>query len=167
MASISAEYQALGQSLQNLRQVKGHWDGHDQDPRVDNFNGEKHQVLQKLGEYFGKPGTPAADILSTMGQPDEIKQVLDEAFQSSLMPGPVVGGTGAAALSFSNNSTGAGLGDVSTTMMPSGSTDPNNSGAPQVMYFIYKWRGNHDYLWFEIDAIKEQVIKSSWYHAYE
>ncbi|GJJ71392.1 hypothetical protein EMPS_03742 [Entomortierella parvispora] len=163
MATVTAEYQSLGQSLQNLRQIKGHWDGGDQNPAVDNFNGEKHQVLQKLGEYFGKPGVPAANILSTMGQPDEIKQTMDEAFQTSLMPGPVVGGTGAAALSYGANSTGAGLGDVSTTMMPSGSS---NAG-PQVMYFIYKWRGNHDYLWFKIDAEKEEVLESSWYHAYE
>jgi len=108
---------------------------------------------------------PAANILSTMGQPDEIKQTMDEAFQASMMPGPVIGGTGAAALSYTSNATGAGLGDVNTTMMPSGSS--NAKAAPQVMYFIYKWRGNHDYLWFKIDALKEEVLESSWYHAYE
>ncbi|KAF9931347.1 hypothetical protein FBU30_010382 [Linnemannia zychae] len=158
MASISAEYQALGQNFQNLRQIKGHWDGEDSNPQVDNFNGEKHVTLQKLGEYFGKPGTPATNILATMGQPDEVKQSMDEAFHASLMPGPIVGGTGGNALAH-----GAGLGDVNTTMMPTGA---NNAG-PQVMYFIYKWRGNHDYLWFKIDAAKEEVIESSWYHAYE
>lgn len=104
-----------------------------------------------------------------MGQPDEIKQTMDEAFNASMMPGPIVGGTGgAAALGYAANSTGAGLGDVSTTMMPSGSTDPKSAqNQPQVLYFIYKWRGNHDYLWFKVDSVKEQVIQSSWYHAYE
>ncbi|KAF9353897.1 hypothetical protein BGX26_008346 [Mortierella sp. AD094] len=160
MATVSSEFQALGQSFQNLRKIKGHWDGGDSNPAVDNFNGEKHQTLQKLGEYFGKAGTPAADILVTMGEPDEIKQTMDEAFQASLMPGPVLGGAGA---NVSANATGAGLGDFSTTMMPSGSSNAE----PQVMYFVYKWRGNHDYLWFKIDAVKEQVLESSWYHAYE
>ncbi|KAG9320803.1 hypothetical protein KVV02_004646 [Mortierella alpina] len=163
MSSVSSEFQTLGQNLQSLRQVKGHWDGGDSDPRVDNFNGEKHQALQKLGEYFGQPGTPAAHILSTMGQPDEVKQTMDEAFQASLMPGPVIGGPGAAALRA--NATGAGLDEVSTTMMPTGATGAH--GGPQVMYFVYKWRGNHDYLWFKIDATTEQVLESSWYHAYE
>ncbi|KAF9897730.1 hypothetical protein BX616_005078 [Lobosporangium transversale] len=162
MASISAEFQALGQSLQNLRNIKGHWDGGESNPAVDNFNGEKHQTLMKLGEYFGKPGTPAADILTTMGQPDEIRQSMDEAFHASLMPGPVVGGTGGPTASA--NVTGAGLGDVNTTMMPSGS---NADSDAQVMYFIYKWRGNHDYLWFKVDATTEKVLESSWYHAYE
>ncbi|KAI7824055.1 hypothetical protein BC939DRAFT_423488 [Gamsiella multidivaricata] len=139
MATVSSEYLALGQSFQNLRSIKGHWDGGEANPAVDNFNGEKHQTLQKLGEYFGKPGTSAADILATMGQPDEMKQTMDEAFQASLMPGPMIGGTDAS------------VGAANAT----------------VMYFIYKWRGNHDYLWFKIDAVKEQVIESSWYHAYE
>ncbi|KAF9538144.1 hypothetical protein EC957_007197 [Mortierella hygrophila] len=159
MASVSSEFQALGQSLQNLRTIKGHWDGGDSNPSVDNFNGEKHQTLQKLGEYFGKPGTPAANILQTMGQPDEIKQTMDEAFHASLMPGHLVGG-GAGGQS-NALATGAGLDDVSTTMMPTGTTDAG------VMYFIYKWRNNHDYLWFKVDALKEEVIESSWYHAYE
>ncbi|KAG0255197.1 hypothetical protein BG011_005287 [Mortierella polycephala] len=163
MATVSSEYQALGESFQNLRNVKGHWDGSEPNPAVDNFNGEKHTLLKQLGEYFGKPGTPAQDILVTMGPPDDVKQTMDEAFQASLMPGPMVGGTGAPG--YMPNVTGAGLGDVSTTMMPTGST--NTSADPQVMYFIYKWRGNHDYLWFKMDALKEQVIESSWYHAYE
>ncbi|KAF9296787.1 hypothetical protein BGZ88_011857 [Linnemannia elongata] len=163
MASVSSEFQALGENLQNLRTIKGHWDGGDADPRVDNFNGEKHQTLQKLGEYFGKPGTPAANILATMGQPDEIKQTMDEAFQASLMPGHLVGGGAGGQFGANALATGAGLGDVNTTMMPSGATN----AAPQVMYFIYKWRNNHDYLWFKVDAAKEEVIESSWYHAYE
>ncbi|KAF8964861.1 hypothetical protein BGZ46_000704 [Entomortierella lignicola] len=160
MANVSSEFQALGQSFQALRQVKGHWDGGDHNPTVDNFNSEKHQTLQKLGEYFGKPGTPAANILATMGEPDELKQSMDDAFHASYMPGPALGGTGT---NFTANATGAGQGDFSTTMMPSGSSN----AAPQVMYFIYKWRGNHDYLWFKIDAAKEEVIESSWYHANE
>ncbi|KAG0306898.1 hypothetical protein BGZ98_001492 [Dissophora globulifera] len=161
MATISAEYQALGQSFQSLRNIKGHWDGGDSNPAVDNFNGEKHQTLQKLGEYFGRRGTSASAILQAMGQPDEVKQSMDEAFHASLMPGPMLGGTGAnAAIA---NATGAGLGDMSTTMMPTTTKDAGS----QVMYFIYKWRGNHDYLWFKIDALNETVIESSWYHAME
>ncbi|KAK3827800.1 MAG: hypothetical protein J3Q66DRAFT_275004 [Benniella sp.] len=139
MANVSEEYVSLGASLQELRQQKGHWDGGEPNPAIDNFNGEKHQALQKLGEYFGKPGTPAAKILQTMGEPDEIKQSMDEAFQASLMPGPVIS-------------------NATTTTQDAGS---------QIMYFVYKWRGNHDYLWFKIDAQKEEVIESSWYHAYE
>ncbi|KAF9427790.1 hypothetical protein BGZ94_004145 [Podila epigama] len=168
MAAVSSEFQSLGQSFQNLRKTKGHWDGGESNAATDNFNGEKHQLMQKLGEYFGKAGTPAADVLGTMGQPDEIKQSLDEGVQASFMPGPVLGGGAAGSLHASGQdptvaplATGAGLGDFSTTMMPS------SSGPPQVMYFIYKWRGNHDYLWFQVDANTEKVIQSSWYHAYE
>ncbi|KAF9580888.1 hypothetical protein BGW38_002283 [Lunasporangiospora selenospora] len=159
MASISAEYVTLGNSFRALHAQKGHWDGADPNPATDNFDGDKHQVMQKLGEHFGKRGTPAKDILSTMGKPDDVRASLDsdENFQAAMMPGPVLGGGGSHQ---ENLATGAGLGDVGTTMMP-------NSAAEQGMYFIYKWRGNHDYLWFKIDAIDEKVIESSWYHAYE
>ncbi|KAG0232521.1 hypothetical protein BGW42_008141 [Actinomortierella wolfii] len=160
MATINSEIQALGQSFQEVRALKGHWDGADPNPDIDNFNGKKHEHMKKLGDYFGKAGTSAADLLATMGQPDEIKTSMDEAFQASLMPGPAIGGggidrSGGQQSSFGNQ-------DVDATVMP------ENSGQPQqVMYFIYKWRGNHDYLWFKVDAAKETVIESSWYHAYE
>ncbi|KAF9125608.1 hypothetical protein BGX30_000390 [Mortierella sp. GBA39] len=163
MASVSSEFQALGQSFQNLRTIKGHWDGGDSNPSVDNFNGEKHQTLQKLGEYFGTPGTPAANILVTMGEPDEIKETMDEAFHASFMPGHLVSGGAGRLSNVDSLATGTGLDDVSTTMMPTGHTDASQ----QVIYFIYKWRNNHDYLWFKVDAVKEEVIESSWYHAYE
>lgn len=98
-----------------------------------------------------------------MGQPDEIKQTMDEAFHASLMPGPMVGGGVVGQGDHGALATGTELGDSHTTMMPTGAT---NTG-PQVMYFIYKWRGNHDYLWFKVNAVNEEVIESSWYHAYE
>ncbi|KAG0055535.1 hypothetical protein BGZ83_008280 [Gryganskiella cystojenkinii] len=34
-------------------------------------------------------------------------------------------------------------------------------------YYVYKWRGNHDFLWFRVDAAKGKVTKSAWYYAYE
>ncbi|KAG0315464.1 hypothetical protein BG000_005196 [Podila horticola] len=80
------------------------------------------------------------------------------------MPGHLVGGGGgvneAGVYGHVPLATGAGLDDFSTTMVPS--HEPKH-----VMYFIYKWRGNHDYLWFKVDAIQEQVVQSSWYHAYD
>ncbi|KAG0234398.1 hypothetical protein B0O80DRAFT_485336 [Mortierella sp. GBAus27b] len=139
MANVTPEFATLGQSYQALRVQKGHWDGEESNPPIDNFNGEKHQTMQKLGEYFGKPGTPAANILENMGQPDEVKQTMDEAFHASLMPGPVIGE------------------GVAT----------ETKADQQAIYFVYKWRGNHDYLWFKIDPSKEEVIESAWYHAYE
>ncbi|KAF9372391.1 hypothetical protein CPC16_002454 [Podila verticillata] len=63
---------ALGQTFQALRQVKGHWDGADFNPAVDAFNGEKHQVMQKLYAVYSKPGVVSAEIVATMGPSDEI-----------------------------------------------------------------------------------------------
>ncbi|KAF9371570.1 hypothetical protein CPB97_001892, partial [Podila verticillata] len=46
---------ALGQTFQTLREIQGHFDGGDFNPVVDAPNGEKHQVMQKLYEAYGKP----------------------------------------------------------------------------------------------------------------
>ncbi|KAF9974315.1 hypothetical protein BGZ73_002271 [Actinomortierella ambigua] len=160
MATITPEIQSLGVSFQELRKQKGHWDGGDHNPDLDNFNGKKHEYLKKLGDHFGKVGTPATEIFKAMGQPDEVKMSMDEAFSASLMPGHMVSGGDP-----KSSAAGAGAGrsgELNTTVMPEGHDQPQ-----QVMYFVYKWRGNHDYLWFKVDAVTETVLESSWYHAYE
>ncbi|KAF9276814.1 hypothetical protein BGZ74_003534, partial [Mortierella antarctica] len=65
-AAIPTDLVALGQRFQELRKIKGHWDGADFNPIVDAPNGEKHQVMQKLFEVYGKPGVVSAEIVATM-----------------------------------------------------------------------------------------------------
>jgi len=47
--------------------------------------------LKALGDQLGLPGTPAADILSKLGKPDELTPTLDHS-QASIqtMPGKSV-----------------------------------------------------------------------------
>jgi hypothetical protein len=40
------DVQALGRTFQELRKIKGHFDGGEYNPDVDGYNGEKHQVMQ-------------------------------------------------------------------------------------------------------------------------
>ncbi|KAF9425003.1 hypothetical protein BGZ94_007930 [Podila epigama] len=63
---------ALGQQFQELRKIQGHWEGGEFNAAVDGFNGEKHQVMQKLQEALGENGVASAEVLSTMGPSDEI-----------------------------------------------------------------------------------------------
>lgn len=44
--------------------------------------------IKALGDHLGLPGTPAADILSKLGKPDELTPTLDHS-QASIqtMPG--------------------------------------------------------------------------------
>ncbi|KAF9361034.1 hypothetical protein BGX26_006356 [Mortierella sp. AD094] len=69
---VNAEVVALGKSFQELRKIKGHFDGGEYNADVDGINGEKHQVMLKLADAFGKPGALSADITSVMGPSDEI-----------------------------------------------------------------------------------------------
>ncbi|KAF9899646.1 hypothetical protein BX616_002909 [Lobosporangium transversale] len=68
------EIRALGKTFQKLRKIKGHFDGGEYNKAVDAYNGEKHQVMKKLAEAFGRPSVSSVDIVSTMGPSDEIPE---------------------------------------------------------------------------------------------
>jgi len=98
--------------------------------------------MKALAETLGLPGTPAADILQTMGKPDDLASKLDEveSIGIEMMPGPIIGSDDHPA--------------------PASSTSKQDS-----YYLVYYWRGRHDYLYFKVDAISEKVITSDWYNA--
>ncbi|ORZ14483.1 hypothetical protein BCR42DRAFT_417001 [Absidia repens] len=122
---------ALGEEFQQLRQKSGK-DLSEQDQE------RKQQVMNSIVEQLGLPGTPAADLLSTLGKPDEMVPLLqydnDQQVSAQVMPGPVLDGQQAA----------------STVRPP--------------YYFVYYCRGKHDHYYFKIDSVKETVITSDWRH---
>jgi hypothetical protein len=64
-----------------------------------------------------------------------------DTFNPAAMPGPVIGGA---------------------SDLVSAGNDPNG----QTYYITYKWRGNHDYIYFKISP-DDTVSEAKWYHAYE
>ncbi|KAJ8326989.1 hypothetical protein BDV3_000122 [Batrachochytrium dendrobatidis] len=77
----------FGMELQQLRSIKGHWDGGEYNQDIDGFQGRKHVLLTILGKELGKPGTPAVKIFELLGQPDK-SEALDSMV--TFMPGPKV-----------------------------------------------------------------------------
>jgi len=132
---------ALSESFNTLRQTPGHFQGGTYDREVDGPKGKKFQVMKALAETLGVPGTPAADILQTMGKPDELTSKLDvvENVEIEMMPGPIIGSDDDSALA---------------------STSEQGS-----YYLVYYWRGSHDYLYFKVDTVSEKVTASGWYNA--
>ncbi|KAI8080270.1 uncharacterized protein B0P05DRAFT_540644 [Gilbertella persicaria] len=81
----------LATKYQSLRQIPGRIGGGEYDERIDSSTGEKYHVMKALGEQLGLPGTPAADILSKLGKPDELTPTLDQSSASiQTMPGPAI-----------------------------------------------------------------------------
>ncbi|KAF9102969.1 hypothetical protein BGX27_010794 [Mortierella sp. AM989] len=68
----TTEVVTLGKTFQELRKIKGHFDGGEYNADVDGFNGEKHQVMLKLADAFAETGILSKDITSVMGPSDEI-----------------------------------------------------------------------------------------------
>ncbi|KAI9366685.1 hypothetical protein BD770DRAFT_311944 [Pilaira anomala] len=128
----------LAEKYQELRNIPGKVGGGEYDERVDSPTGEKYKVLKALGDQLGLPGTPAADILSRLGKPDELTPSLQQQSAAVLtMPGPAIpAGDGASA-----------------------------EGASQAFYFVYNLRPKEDYLYFKIDPVKETVITSDWHRS--
>ncbi|KAI8369419.1 uncharacterized protein BYT42DRAFT_584381 [Radiomyces spectabilis] len=120
---MSDNLNTLGQRFQSLRAE------HDSE--------EKKNVMMALADQLGLPGTPAADILSRFGKPDELTPQLEgdnQAFVAT-MPGIALG-----------------EGGVST----------NASGPEKAYYLVYYNKPQVDYLYFKIDPVKETVITSEW-----
>ncbi|KAG0171882.1 hypothetical protein DFQ28_008534 [Apophysomyces sp. BC1034] len=131
---------ALAQRFQELRSRPGKYGGGEHDEVVDSPDGEKFQVMEALGDQLGLPGTPAADILSRLGKPDELTLMLPHNVVPT-MPGPAI---------------------------LSGSVEAESlRQQQQPFYFVYYWRHKHDYLYFKIDPVKETVITSQWYNTAE
>ncbi|KAI8584395.1 hypothetical protein K450DRAFT_219667 [Umbelopsis ramanniana AG] len=136
--SSSDNIQALSTQFQSLRNVQGHYMGGDFNEQVDAPNGAKHNAMKALGERFGAPATPATEVLSHLGKPDELTPTLPHELTSqhvATMPGPAVPGSESA------------------------------EALQKPYYLVYYWRSKHDYLWFKVDPVKETVINSDWYQA--
>ncbi|KAF9179711.1 hypothetical protein BGZ51_003180 [Haplosporangium sp. Z 767] len=90
LSSVSAavipatnDLQDLGKTFQELRKIKGHFDGGEYNTDVDGFGGKKHKVMQQLHAALGKVGTQSTDVLSIMGPSDEIPaEILKELKRS-------------------------------------------------------------------------------------
>ncbi len=80
---MAATMEQLSMDFQQLRKIKGHFDGGEYNADVDGFQGKKHTLLLKLGEILGKPGTESSLIVQYLGEPDDT-----EAEGVVLMPGP-------------------------------------------------------------------------------
>ncbi|KAF9206981.1 hypothetical protein BGZ49_001462 [Haplosporangium sp. Z 27] len=70
-ASISSEVVALGKTFQDLRKIKGHFDGGEYNATVDGYGGEKHQVMMQLATALDRT-VLYSDIVTVMGPSDDI-----------------------------------------------------------------------------------------------
>lgn len=73
-------HDTLGAEFRHLRTVLGHF-GATPGPwndAVDRFGGRKHVVMTELGKSLGAPGTARAQVIATLGDPDEIARPGEE-----------------------------------------------------------------------------------------
>ncbi|PHZ15858.1 uncharacterized protein RHIMIDRAFT_233467 [Rhizopus microsporus ATCC 52813] len=125
--ATSDNLNVLSQRYQELRQISRS-SGRDYD--------EKYQVMKALGDQLGLPGTPAAEILSKFGKPDEMTPSLGQGQASvAMMPGPVIPGSVTA-------SSGEG------------------SGQPPY-YFVYYLIPKKEYLYFKVGSILYNLRKAN------
>lgn len=64
---------ALTREFQELRKVKGHWQGGDSNPEVDSPRGRMRLVMGALAETLGRLPMAKDDLVSLMGLPDETR----------------------------------------------------------------------------------------------
>lgn len=133
----------LGAEYQSLKHASSHFtEGGQWNDLVDPSDSRKFQLMDELRVRVGKPGTKVDQLLNAMGDADQITRDLNNPFQApSFMPGPVIPG------------------DNSTTVL--------STEQPDKMYFVYYWRGQHDYLWFQMDETTEEIADCQWHNDLE
>lgn len=147
--------QDLSHTFRTLRSAPSHFEdaeaaaAHDT-AAVDTFNGEKHKVMNALQEALMKEKPlPTDKLVAVLGMPDHIttdakvtKGDVSGAGGLNFMPGPAI---------------------------PSadGSAASTTAQKEEDQFFVYKWRGYHDYLWFRVQGGTGDVIDSGWYKALE
>ncbi len=69
---VYADIASDAQRWAELRQVPGHFNGAAANPAVDRWQGEKHQLMQRLFEHSWQQALPEAELLKLWGAPDKI-----------------------------------------------------------------------------------------------
>lgn len=123
-------------------------------------------VFQALSDQLGLPGTPAADILSKLGKPNEMTASLDQGVSIQTMPGK-------------SPDSLCRLSHLFEGPVVPESTAENSGLVP--FYFVYNLIPKKLYLFFKvntytiialtnhfgkkIDPVKETVITSDWHNS--
>lgn len=68
---MKQEVEVLTGEFRRLRAIRGHFQGGAWNRDVDSWNGRKHQVMAALGTHFSKKGNAAAQVVQSMGEPDQ------------------------------------------------------------------------------------------------
>lgn len=101
------------------------------------------QNIKALGDQLGLPGTPAADILSKLGKPDELTPSLDQSSATiQTMPGKQIYASGETA----NDNTV--IHNFKGPAIPAGGASAES--AAQAFYFVYNVRPKQEYLYFKV-----------------
>jgi hypothetical protein len=134
---------------------------HDMD-QLQQWGVDYQQLRLVKGHFSGSPGEFNADVDGYGGRKHTLMKELGERLgQPGSMSQNILvhmGKPDEIRQSIDAHSVAAMPGPVVPTSTPT--TD-------QTFYMIYKWRGNHDYLWFHVDAVTNHVLNSGWYYAGE
>lgn len=130
---LAARMENLSVEFKSLKEMKGHWDGHEFNPEIDSFNGKKHEIMKALEKQV-TVGMKVKELVELMGKPDSVTSDL-QGKAVETMPGIQL-------------------------------TDPIQQDLQQEYYFVYYWRGKHDFLYFKIGD-GDLVAGSDWYSALE
>jgi hypothetical protein len=76
------EIAQLAEAYRALREIQGHFDGGEPNPVVDQWQGEKHRVMQELGERLGTGEYGRSELVALLGLPDHIVAEGDSLYQN-------------------------------------------------------------------------------------
>ncbi|KAI0244176.1 hypothetical protein L0F63_000446 [Massospora cicadina] len=141
--------------IKSYNEIRGKSNTNEADQK---FNGEKHQVMKDLRIHFGKEGTDATEIIKALGKPDRMERHIPELVRQDIVK-QSGSETDAARIA------GGEMAPLALGPGPFIGTGASGSDSSESYYMTYNWRGNHDYMYFKVDAQTEKVLSSGWYNA--
>ena len=71
LPAIPADIETTAGKYRSLKSIKGHYTGGQWNPMVDQWQGEKHQLMDALARYIEESELSKEALIRLMGEPDE------------------------------------------------------------------------------------------------
>lgn len=82
MEMTTNDFRTQAEQFKKLSSIKGHFSGGDWTPSVDSYGGEKHKLMQQIGDMLVQKNMSVETVISYLGKPlEQTEDYLDYSWR--------------------------------------------------------------------------------------